>query len=121
MSLHVDRSGTLWAGTFQGGLNRFNRKSESFTRFQNDPEDPFSLSFNGVTSILEDSVGEIWVGTFRGGLNRLDRETEKFSVHRHDPENPSSLSGDSVLALRIFFVRRRSGWLGLGRHVRRVG
>ncbi|MCB0293954.1 MAG: hypothetical protein KDG51_01660, partial [Calditrichaeota bacterium] len=39
MSIHEDRSGTLWVGTSDTGLNRFDRKQETFTRFAHDSSD----------------------------------------------------------------------------------
>ena len=79
MSLHLDRQGILWIGTFGGGLNRLDPATGEFTRYLHDPEDPNSLSRNGVTTILDDSAGNLWVGTYRGGLNRL-RRTARVSI-----------------------------------------
>ncbi len=106
MSLHVDPEGVLWAGTFSGGLNRMQLGADgggegaapTFTRFVHDPEDPRSLSFNGVTFIHTDFTGRLWVGAYNGGLNRLE-EDGGFSHFRHDPEDPASLSNDIVIAL----------------------
>ena len=39
-TVYEDRAGTLWIGTWNGGLNRYERESETFTRFQHDPDDP---------------------------------------------------------------------------------
>ena len=43
-TVYEDRAGTLWIGTWSGGLNRYERESETFTRYQHDPNDPASLS-----------------------------------------------------------------------------
>ena len=32
-ALHEDRNGTLWIGASAGGLNRFDRETENYTRF----------------------------------------------------------------------------------------
>jgi PAS domain S-box-containing protein len=120
MSLHVDRRGELWIGTFDSGLNRLERRGDgsatgTFTRYQHDPDDPHSLSWKGVTSILEDHRGALWVGTYRGGLNRFDRgpptrDTGEFVRYRHDPADPGSLSNDLVIKL----YEDRSGTLWIG-------
>ena len=44
----------------------------SFAYFLNDPNDPNSLSDNGVVAIVEAPKGLLWIGTFNGGLNKFD-------------------------------------------------
>ncbi len=61
-TIYEDREGTLWIGTGlpwvetpeRGGLNRFNRKTGTFTRFLNDPKNPHSLINNKVKAVYED-------------------------------------------------------------------
>ncbi len=101
--LYVDRQGVLWAGTGLawndndpqqkiGGLNRYDPKTETFTRYMHDPADPQSLANNKVRAILEDSKGNFWVGTAGDGLQRMDRATGKFERLTFDPSNPNKLS-----------------------------
>lgn len=101
-SLYEDRSGTLWIGTAGGGLNRFDREKEEFTRFVRNPNDTHSLNSNVVRSIYEDSASPntLWVGTWNG-LNKLDRNTGQFTRFLYDPEtkNPGGPSNDGVLAI----------------------
>ena len=76
--VYVDRSGTVWMGTWTG-LNRFDEETGSFERYLHDPDDPTSLSDDDVRAVLEDRQGHLWVGTDDGGLNRLDRSTGTFT------------------------------------------
>ncbi len=98
-TVYEDRAGALWIGTWDGGLNRYERESETFTRYQHDPEDPASLSSDSVFAILEDRAGALWLGTRGGGLNRFDPASGVFSHYRHDPAQPTSLGNDNVFAL----------------------
>lgn len=98
-TVYEDRAGTLWIGTWDGGLNRFERDTETFTRFQYDATNPDSLSSDKVYAILEDRAGALWVGTRDGGLNRFDRATGVFSHYRNDPTQAASLGNDNVFAL----------------------
>lgn len=76
-----DRQGTLWVGTFGGGLKRFDRASGIVTAsYRHEGNDPQSLSSNQITAILEDRHGSLWVGT-PFGLNRFDPETETITRH----------------------------------------
>jgi ligand-binding sensor domain-containing protein len=126
-ALYEDRAGTLWVGTGwpfathikEGGLNRFNRESETVTRYLHDPEDPHSLIGNKVRAILEDSYGNFWVGTDGDGLHSMDRETGKFTRHTFDARNPAKLSrspvGPGVPAAHITFLLEDSVgqiWIG---------
>lgn len=103
MALYEDRAGELWVGTRRGGLNRFDRATETFIRYMNDPDNPTSLSFNAVGAIFEDSRGDMWVGTgdleakdAAGGLNFFDRESGTSIRRFHDPDNPNTLSHNVV-------------------------
>ena len=98
-TLYVDRDGTLWIGTFHGGLNRFDWEHGTFTHYQNDPQDPTSLSNNRIRAIAQDQEGNLWIGTHGGGLERFDPQDETFTHYRHDPDDSTSLSSDIVRAI----------------------
>ena len=100
----------LWVGTWGGGLNRYDPHSGQFTRYQNNPDDPASLSHDLVTAIREDSQGRRWGGTCGGGLDLLDRQTGKFTRFQYDPHDPDSLSSDNVSTI----FEDSAGGLGVG-------
>jgi AraC-like DNA-binding protein len=110
MTIYEDRSGELWIGTIDGGLNRFDRNAETFSHFQNSPGNPNSLSGNSVFSIHEDRSGSLWVGTLTG-LNQLaSPQTTRFTRYMNQPGNPNSLSNNFV---RVIY-EDRSGVLWIG-------
>ena len=76
--LFEDHDGYLWIGTFSGGLNRYDPKTDTFTRYLYDPEDQFGLSSNKIRSISEDHQGYLWIGTRNGGLNSFNLRTQQF-------------------------------------------
>jgi signal transduction histidine kinase/ligand-binding sensor domain-containing protein/DNA-binding response OmpR family regulator len=97
-SIFEDSRGTLWIGTWGGGLNKLQLNDNSdaaFIHYKNDPDNPNSLSDNGVASIFEDHAGNLWIGTYGGGLNKFDGENEIFS---HYTEN-DGLSNNVVLGI----------------------
>lgn len=122
-SIHQDRSGTLWVATFGGGLNQLvpdgaegsgpemaGERHAAFVRYQHDPTDLHSLSYDTVVSIFEDRVGMLWVGTFGGGVNKLDLQPKQFSLYQHEPGDPNSLSSNDVRA--IYEDRYGDLWVG---------
>ena len=125
-SLCEDRSGVLWIGTTGGGLNKFDRETNTFTSYQHDSENPNSLSVNDVRAVHEDSSGVLWIGTWGGGLNKLvlsssasksepelkDDETNQaaFTHFVHDANDPNSLSNNIVYTI----CEDRSGVLWIG-------
>ena len=67
-SIHVDPSGNVWAGTWGGGISRFDgKKWTSFTSAD-------GLAGNIVYAITRDANGVMWIGT-EAGLSRYDGKT----------------------------------------------
>jgi len=105
-AIYEDHEGTIWIGTGfvwdnnnEGGLNRFNRKTGTFTHYLSDSKNPHSLINNKVRAIFEDSRGTFWVGTAGDGLHTLDRKTGLFERHKYNPDKPEELSR---LALKTY-------------------
>jgi signal transduction histidine kinase/ligand-binding sensor domain-containing protein len=103
-AIYEDRSGTLWIGTGspfadnggkpdEGGLNRMDKKTGTFTCYLHNPADPNSLANNKVRALYEDSKGNFWVGTAGSdGLHLMDRKTGTFQRFGYDPAHPGRLS-----------------------------
>ena len=83
MSLLVDRTGALWAGTHGGGLNRY--RDGRFTLFTTAD----GLADNHVRCLFEDRAGNIWAGTDGGGLNLFQngRFTTVYTTRDGLPDN----------------------------------
>jgi signal transduction histidine kinase/ligand-binding sensor domain-containing protein len=72
VSMYRDRSGLLWIGTENGGLNVLDLRQQRFRHHAHRRGDPHSISPGKVTAIHEDSDGVLWVGSFPRALHRLD-------------------------------------------------
>ena len=83
-SMCKDSSGNLWIGTFGGGLNRYDRRTDRFTAYRHDIRNPKSLGNDNVLTVYADKKGAVWVGTNGGGLNRYDPNTDGFIHYRQD-------------------------------------
>jgi len=94
VTIYEDRHRTLWVGTTYGGLNKFDRAKETFTRYTHNPDNPATINSDRIRYIYEDKAGRFWIGTLEG-LNLFDVKKEIFS--RYDfidsevrPNNPSA-------------------------------
>ncbi|MCB0174463.1 MAG: response regulator [Anaerolineae bacterium] len=114
-----DSHGNLWIGTFFGGLDHLRPgdepESTRFSHYQNDPNDPTSLSSNIVYVIYEDSAGVLWLGTRGGGLNKMvpgatPDAPPHFVRFQPDENNPRSLASTTVYAV----LEDSSGRLWIG-------
>jgi serine phosphatase RsbU (regulator of sigma subunit)/ligand-binding sensor domain-containing protein len=104
-----DRFGVIWIGTRGRGLDKFDRDTETFTHYRNQPNNPRSLSHNVVRKILEDSSGMLWVGTV-AGLNLMNKKTGEFTRYYNISGDPTSLSSNTVSTV----IEDRSGVLWVG-------
>lgn len=100
--IYEDHEGLLWIGTMDG-LFCFDRNSETFTSYLNDPKNPNSISGNHIKSIYEDKNHNLWIGTWQvfesgsfvpnksGLLNRYDKKTNQFKRYKRN-EDPYYIS-----------------------------
>ncbi|MFC1569618.1 two-component regulator propeller domain-containing protein [bacterium] len=110
-ALYEDKKGDIWIGTQGGGLNRYDKNTDSFVSYQHDPNNPNSISSDIVTSIYEDREENFWIGTWGGGLNRYLRETDTFMHYRHNPEDKNTLPNNTIQF--IFEDKSNNLWLSV--------
>jgi len=73
-SLCKDKEGSIWAGTFFGGVNYYAKQYATFQKYFPDNTDN-AISGNAVREVCEDSYGHLWIGTEDAGLNKLNKAT----------------------------------------------
>ena len=103
-SIICDQQGTLWIGTYFGGVNYVNPEYEIFTRYRASTRQKGALSFPVVGCMAEDASGRLWISTEGGGLNLYDRNTKEFSRY-------SSIPAANIKAL-YFDRQRNTMWVG---------
>ncbi len=108
-ALLEDSRRNLWVGLDGGGLDRFDRRTQSFTAFHHNAADPGSLAGDQVFSLAEDALGSIWVGTGGSGLDRLDEGKTTFAHYRAGA-SPGSLKSDTIRCILLDKSQRL--WIG---------
>ncbi|HJS18354.1 MAG TPA: two-component regulator propeller domain-containing protein [Anaerolineales bacterium] len=104
-----DHEGYIWIGTRLGGLNRYDPRTEHFTRYLHDTDNPLSLSDNHVNVLYLDRDDRLWVGT-GNGLDLLDRASNTFSHYVYNPSKQEGITGKNISA--IFQDSRGRFWIG---------
>ncbi len=71
--LEEDLDGSLWIGTYGGGLNHLSSDGKTIREYTN----ASGLPDNNVVGILTDTDNNLWLSTYNG-LSFFDKETEVF-------------------------------------------
>jgi ligand-binding sensor domain-containing protein len=77
-AIYEDRSGLLWFGTEQNGLNKLDPSANVFAHYRHDPTNARSLPHNNVVCFGAGRSGQLWIGTPEG-LARFDPASESFT------------------------------------------
>lgn len=76
-SLYQDVQGTIWIGSYYGGVNYFNPDNNAFNYYSYNPDRDDCLNYPFAGSMAEDNDGQLWICTDGGGLACLNRQTGK--------------------------------------------
>lgn len=86
-SLFFDRQGTIWAGTYYGGVNYFNPERDIFSHYVDYPNRNDCLNYPFVGNMIEDKNGDLWICTEGGGLNYMNRKERTFRYFVSEDQN----------------------------------
>jgi len=104
-SITEDKNRNIWIGTRNGSLIRYERESDSFTRFLNNPSDSLNVVYSGIYHLLVDQNNNLWIGTNTNdvtavsGLVSYNISTGKVKQFLHDPSDPNSLLDNRISAI----------------------
>ena len=99
LTLHQDRRGRIWAGTWGQGLLRFDVEQGRLTPFRNPLENPNTREDEQLWDIHEDEQGALWLAT-DDGVFRLDPDSGRGVHFKHDESDPKSLGHDKARAFQ---------------------
>lgn len=105
LSMHQDRNGYMWFGTFDG-LNRFD--GVNFKVYKSGFNRYSSLTNNRVDKIIEDDYGYLWILTNNGDAHRFDTQKELFINFKGSTNN---ISTDQSPIQQIFCFSEGETWL----------
>jgi ligand-binding sensor domain-containing protein len=111
ISIHQDDDGSLWWGTWGGGLLHFDPKSKAVECFLFEAIQPITGNRNYVGDIEALSADELWLAT-SGGLAIFDKRSKTYSFVKDSPQYcniiPEGVNG---------FYRGQNGTLWMTSHI----
>lgn len=76
-AIFEDKSGNLWIGTVEGGLNRKIKGTDTFAHYTTGNT---NLTHNSVSTIKSDNNENLWIGTWGGGVNIVNTSNLSYPV-----------------------------------------
>jgi ligand-binding sensor domain-containing protein/signal transduction histidine kinase len=104
--LSIDKA-NLWVGLENGGLNRFDFKSQKFEHFKINETNLSSLT---ITSMESMDKNKLLVGTRNSGFYVFDVEHKSWLTYQYDSQDLLSLSDNSINV--IFKDSHQRVWIG---------
>ncbi len=105
-TLFIDRSNTLWVGTYQKGINYTDLSSKKFYSFlplMENREGIFGYQGKYISTIAE-TPNDLWIGTFNEGLYIYDKCNKKLQSYR------SEIGSTSICAIEQ--AKNGTIWIG---------
>jgi ligand-binding sensor domain-containing protein len=109
-TIHEDKQGLLWIGSWRSGLLCIDLKQISLKQWKDDPNNPSESGSFEITDILPGDEDNLWLGTFNNGLKFFDTHSEEFITWNYNPSNNSSISHNSIET--IFKDKTGITWIG---------
>ena len=108
--IYNDPQGIFWLGTYQGGVDKYDRNLTLFNSKQNNAYDPAGLNAPFVSSFAENKDGDIFVGTDGGGLNLFHIKSGLFSHIPIKAKEKHNSAGLPILSMML--DRNQQLWIG---------
>ena len=97
-----DDSGNIWIGTYGGGLEKLNIKSNVFEHY--------NVGLNFISSLLFDKDGSLWIGSYGDGLVKYNNENGNLTTFKNQSVDRLSLGNDRIQT--IFQGENGTIWIG---------
>ncbi len=105
----ADDEGRIWIGTYGKGLFIIDPKERNVQQYVNDKKNPFSVAFNDVLTIKQDTNKGIWIGTDGGGMSYYNKRRNNFILI-----SEQTVSQDIEIALVRSIATDKNGTIWVG-------
>jgi ligand-binding sensor domain-containing protein len=120
---YQDVQGTIWIGSYYGGVNYFNPDNNAFNYYTYNPDRSDCLNYPFAGAMTEDKDHHLWICTDGGGLACLDRQAGHFTTYTAG--GPNSLPHNNLKSIcydpkrDCLYIGTHMG--GLSRFYRKTG
>jgi ligand-binding sensor domain-containing protein/serine phosphatase RsbU (regulator of sigma subunit) len=104
-SIVMDAQNRIWVGT-DAGLNLFDRKTQQFTSWTYNANNPFSLPEKSIYALAVDKSNRLWVGTYGSGISRFNESEGKFYTYIFSESQIRRFSTTEVLTQMLQFPEK---------------
>ena len=111
-SLYTDRQGTIWIGSFYGGVNYFTPDRSGFVHYDYQAGNLSNLYYSYIGEMTADKHGNLWVSTDGGGLGCINENWEL--VHQFTAGGLNSIPHNNVKSI---CYDRENDYLYIGTHL----
>ncbi len=77
-----DKDHNIWIGTWDAGLNKYDRKTGRFIHYMPDRNDPSSISGKTIYNLLIDHNNILWLSIYNTGIDLFDLKKGVFRRFR---------------------------------------
>jgi len=99
VSIYEDNEGYIWVGTMQGGINKYNPKTETFLNYRNTKNSIYKKNY--ITCITGNDDNTIWMGTYGEGLYVFDKNKDSMINYAQKEYAENTISNDYVFSIAI--------------------
>ena len=111
MAITQDSEGYLWIGTFGGGIDRYDIRTQTFTNFSKLSNHQNSFTDVEILSLFVDRSGILWAGSHLGeGVTKIQKYYSKFESINSRSAGRLKLNDDVVWSL--FKDSKDNLWVG---------
>lgn len=111
-SLYTDRQGTIWIGSFYGGVNYFTPDRSGFVHYDYQAGNLSNLYYSYIGEMTADKHGNLWVSTDGGGLGCINENWEL--VHQFTAGGLNSIPHNNVKSI---CYDQENDYLYIGTHL----
>lgn len=93
-ALYKDRQGTIWIGSYYGGVNYFNPDGNESIHYDYQTGSTHNIYYSYIGEMAQDKRGNLWISTDGGGISCVDKDWNL--LHSFTSGKPNSIPINNI-------------------------